>query len=378
MRNHPQMIQQQPRCWKQCLKRKRMDPALLRPGRFDRQVTVSYPDMKGREEILKVHARNKPLAPDVKLKNVAKTTAGFTGADLENLLNEAALLAARQDLKAITMELIDEAAIKVVVGPEKKSRKMSDKEKRLTAYHEGGHAIATYYLEGQDPVHQVSIIPRGRAGGFTMSLPSEDKSYRSKNEMLDDIVVLMGGRVAEALVLGDISTGASNDIQRATDIARNMITRYGMSEKLGPITFGDENDEVFLGMQYSHVRNYSEEIAAEIDKEVNRIISEQYARTEQILKEHMDSLELVANALLEREKLEGEEFKILLETGALPPEEDEQEEAQATAETAAEQPAAPETPAAPEQVPTSDSQAPAAPEQAQTPDSENPAAPTEE
>ena len=355
-----------------------LDPALLRPGRFDRQVTVSYPDMKGREEILKVHARNKPLAPDVKLKNVAKTTAGFTGADLENLLNEAALLAARQDLKAITMELIDEAAIKVVVGPEKKSRKMSDKEKRLTAYHEGGHAIATYYLEGQDPVHQVSIIPRGRAGGFTMSLPSEDKSYRSKNEMLDDIVVLMGGRVAEALVLGDISTGASNDIQRATDIARNMITRYGMSEKLGPITFGDENDEVFLGMQYSHVRNYSEEIAAEIDKEVNRIISEQYARTEQILKEHMDSLELVANALLEREKLEGEEFKILLETGALPPEEDEQEEAQATAETAAEQPAAPETPAAPEQVPTSDSQAPAAPEQAQTPDSENPAAPTEE
>ncbi|MBR0414105.1 MAG: ATP-dependent zinc metalloprotease FtsH [Clostridia bacterium] len=319
-----------------------LDPALLRPGRFDRQVTVSYPDMKGREEILKVHARNKPLAPDVSLKTVAKTTAGFTGADLENLLNEAALLAARYDKKAITMELIDEAAIKVVVGPEKKSRKMSDKEKKLTAFHEGGHAIATYFLEGQDPVHQVSIIPRGRAGGFTMSLPSEDKSYQSKNEMLDDIVVLLGGRVAEALVLGDISTGASNDIKRATDIARNMITRYGMSEKLGPITFGDDNDEVFLGMQYSHVRNYSEEIAAEIDKEVNRIISEQYQRTEQILNEHMDSLELVANALLEREKLEGEEFKTLIETGSLPPLDSEETPAaaqeQPAEETAAQEP----------------------------------------
>ena len=300
-----------------------LDPALLRPGRFDRQVTVGYPDLKGREEILKVHARNKPLAPDVNLKTVAKTTAGFTGADLENLLNEAALLAARHDLKAITMEQIEEAAIKVVVGPEKKSHKMSDKEKKLTAFHEGGHAIATYYLEGQDPVHQVSIIPRGRAGGYTMSLPTEDKSYQSKNEMMDDIVVLLGGRVAEALVLGDISTGASNDIKRATDIARNMITRYGMSEKLGPITFGDDNDEVFLGMQYSHVRNYSEEIAAEIDKEVNRIITEQYARTEKILTEHMDSLHLVANALLEREKLEGDEFKTLLETGSLPAEADE-------------------------------------------------------
>ena len=300
-----------------------LDPALLRPGRFDRQVTVGYPDLKGREEILKVHARNKPLAPDVNLKTVAKTTAGFTGADLENLLNEAALLAARHDLKAITMEQIEEAAIKVVVGPEKKSHKMSDKEKKLTAFHEGGHAIATYYLEGQVPVHQVSIIPRGRAGGYTMSLPTEDKSYQSKNEMMDDIVVLLGGRVAEALVLGDISTGASNDIKRATDIARNMITRYGMSEKLGPITFGDDNDEVFLGMQYSHVRNYSEEIAAEIDKEVNRIITEQYARTEKILTEHMDSLHLVANALLEREKLEGDEFKTLLETGSLPAESDE-------------------------------------------------------
>ena len=332
-----------------------LDPALLRPGRFDRQVTVGYPDLKGREEILKVHARNKPLAPDVDLKTVAKTTAGFTGADLENLLNEAALLAARHDLKAITMEQIEEAAIKVVVGPEKKSRKMSDKEKRLTAYHEGGHAIATYYLEGQDPVHQVSIIPRGRAGGYTMSLPTEDKSYQSKNEMLDDIVVLLGGRVAEALVLGDISTGASNDIKRATDIARNMITRYGMSEKLGPITFGDDNDEVFLGMQYSHMRNYSEEIAAEIDQEVNRLITEQYQRTEAILKEHMDSLELVAKALLEREKLEGDEFKTLLETGSLPAEDGEQEseaaqpseaaqEGEAVQPTEAEQAAAPETP----------------------------------
>ena len=319
-----------------------LDPALLRPGRFDRQVTVGYPDLKGREEILKVHARNKPLAPDVNLKTVAKTTAGFTGADLENLLNEAALLAARHDLKAITMEQIEEAAIKVVVGPEKKSHKMSDKEKKLTAFHEGGHAIATYYLEGQDPVHQVSIIPRGRAGGYTMSLPTEDKSYQSKNEMLDDIVVLLGGRVAEALVLGDISTGASNDIKRATDIARNMITRYGMSEKLGPITFGDDNDEVFLGMQYSHVRNYSEEIAAEIDKEVNRIITEQYARTEKILTEHMDSLHLVANALLEREKLEGDEFKTLLETGSLPAEADEaaeQTDVQVSEPAEAEQPA---------------------------------------
>ena len=319
-----------------------LDPALLRPGRFDRQVTVGYPDLKGREEILKVHARNKPLAPDVNLKTVAKTTAGFTGADLENLLNEAALLAARHDLKAITMEQIEEAAIKVVVGPEKKSHKMSDKEKKLTAFHEGGHAIATYYLEGQDPVHQVSIIPRGRAGGYTMSLPTEDKSYQSKNEMMDDIVVLLGGRVAEALVLGDISTGASNDIKRATDIARNMITRYGMSEKLGPITFGDDNDEVFLGMQYSHVRNYSEEIAAEIDKEVNRIITEQYARTEKILTEHMDSLHLVANALLEREKLEGDEFKTLLETGSLPAEADEaaeQTDVQVSEPAEAEQPA---------------------------------------
>lgn len=333
-----------------------LDPALLRPGRFDRQVTVGYPDLKGREEILRVHARNKPLAPDVNLKTVAKTTAGFTGADLENLLNEAALLAARHDLKAITMEQIEEAAIKVVVGPEKKSHKMSDKEKKLTAFHEGGHAIATYYLEGQDPVHQVSIIPRGRAGGYTMSLPTEDKSYQSKNEMMDDIVVLLGGRVAEALVLGDISTGASNDIKRATDIARNMITRYGMSEKLGPITFGDDNDEVFLGMQYSHVRNYSEEIAAEIDKEVKRIITEQYARTEQILTEHMDSLHLVANALLEKEKLEGDEFKVLLETGSLPGEADEtaeQTETQASESVEAEQPARAETaqteqPSAPE------------------------------
>ena len=333
-----------------------LDPALLRPGRFDRQVTVGYPDLKGREEILRVHARNKPLAPDVNLKTVAKTTAGFTGADLENLLNEAALLAARHDLKAITMEQIEEAAIKVVVGPEKKSHKMSDKEKKLTAFHEGGHAIATYYLEGQDPVHQVSIIPRGRAGGYTMSLPTEDKSYQSKKEMMDDIVVLLGGRVAEALVLGDISTGASNDIKRATDIARNMITRYGMSEKLGPITFGDDNDEVFLGMQYSHVRNYSEEIAAEIDKEVNRIITEQYARTEQILTEHMDSLHLVANALLEKEKLEGDEFKILLETGSLPGEADEaaeKTETQTSESVEAEQPARAETaqteqPSAPE------------------------------
>ena len=318
-----------------------LDPALLRPGRFDRQVTVNYPDLKGREEILKVHARNKPLAPDVSLKTVAKTTAGFTGADLENLLNEAALLAARHDLKAITMEQIEEAAIKVMVGTEKKSHKYTEKEKRLTAYHEGGHAIAMHFMEDfKDPVHQISIIPRGRAGGYTLSLPSEDRDSYSKKDMLNDIVHLMGGRVAEALVLGDISTGASNDIQRATKIARNMVTRYGMSEKLGPITFGDDNDEVFLGMQYSHVRNYSEDIAAEIDKEVNRIITEQYQRTEDILNEHMKELHLVAAALLEREKLDEEEFKTLMETGSLPPIEEEEEKA--AADAAGEQNAAPE------------------------------------
>ena len=296
-----------------------LDPALLRPGRFDRQVTVGYPDLKGREAILKVHAKGKPLGPDVDLSTIAKTTIGFTGADLENLLNEAALLAARRDKKAITMTEIEEAMIKVVAGTEKKSHKMTDKEKRLTAYHEAGHAVSAYYLEYNDPVHQVSIVPRGQMGGYTMYLPTEDKSYHSKNEMLDNLVSLLGGRVAEALIIGDVSTGASNDIERATDIARKMVTKYGMSEKLGPITFGSGNDEVFLGRDYSHLKNYSEETAAEIDEEINRIITTAYGRTEDILKEHIDRLHAVAGALIEREKISGEEFETIMHGGTLNP-----------------------------------------------------------
>ena len=296
-----------------------LDPALLRPGRFDRQVTVGYPDLKGREAILKVHARGKPLAPDVKLSVIAKTTIGFTGADLENLLNEAALLSARRGKKAITMLEIEEAMVKVVVGTEKKSRKMSDKEKKLTAYHEAGHAVSSFYLENEDPVHQVSIIPRGQAGGYTLYLPKDDTSYRSKNEMLDNLVGLLGGRVAEALVIGDISTGASNDIERATELARSMVTKYGMSDKLGPITYGSGNDEVFLGRDYSHMRNYSEETAAEIDEELNAIIKNAYDRTKNILTEHIDRLHSVAKALIEREKIDGDEFKALMNGETLPP-----------------------------------------------------------
>ena len=285
-----------------------LDPALLRPGRFDRQVTVNYPDTKGREEILKVHAKGKPIGPDVDLKSVAHGTVGYTGADLENLLNEAALLAARRSKKAITMEEIDEAALKVEVGTEKKSNRMNEKAKKLTAYHEAGHAVSSYYLENNDPVHQISIIPRGLAGGFTLYRPTEDKTYTTKNDMLDKLVSLLGGRVAEALVLGDISTGASNDIQRATEIARNMITKYGMSEKLGPIAFTSEDHEVFLGKQYSQVRNYSESVAADIDAEVERIITDAYKRTEAILTEHMDKLHLIAKELFLNEKMSGEDF----------------------------------------------------------------------
>ena len=296
-----------------------LDPALLRPGRFDRQVTVGYPDLKGREAILKVHARGKPLAPDVKLSVIAKTTIGFTGADLENLLNEAALLSARRGKKAITMVEIEEAMVKVVVGTEKKSRKMNDKEKKLTAYHEAVHAVSSFYLENEDPVHQVSIIPRGQAGGYTLYLPKDDTSYRSKNEMLDNLVGLLGGRVAEALVIGDISTGASNDIERATELARSMVTKYGMSDKLGPITYGSGNDEVFLGRDYSHMRNYSEETAAEIDEEINAIIKNAYDRTQNILTEHIDRLHSVAKALIEREKIDGDEFKALMNGETLPP-----------------------------------------------------------
>ncbi|MCR4614733.1 MAG: ATP-dependent zinc metalloprotease FtsH [Clostridiales bacterium] len=288
-----------------------LDPALLRPGRFDRQVTVGYPDIKGREEILKVHAKGKPLAPDVDLSKIAGFTVGFTGADLENLLNEAALLAARNDKKAITSAEIEEATIKVVVGTEKKSHKMTDKEKRLTAYHEAGHAVATYCLEGQDPVQQISIIPRGLAGGYTMSIPTEDKKYSSRNHMLDDIVVLLGGRVAEAIVIGDISTGASNDIERATEIARKMVAKYGMSN-LGPIAFSSDNDEVFLGKSFSHTRSYSESTASKIDEEVSNIINSAYERTTGILSSNMDKLHSVAKRLFEVEKIGGEEFERIM------------------------------------------------------------------
>lgn len=300
-----------------------LDPALLRPGRFDRQVTVGYPDIKGREDILKVHAKNKPLAPDVDLRSIAAATVGFTGADLENLLNEAALLAAKRKLMAITMNEIEEATMKVVVGSEKKSKKVSEKDKSLTAYHEAGHAISSYYLENKDPVTHISIVPRGMAGGFTLYQPEKDELHLMKSRMLDDIVSLLGGRVAEKIIFNDISTGASNDIQRASEIARNMITKYGMSEKLGPIAFGTGNDEVFLGKDYNHMRNYSENIASAIDEEVERIISEAYSRTENILTEHIDQLHLVAQTLVKFERINGEQFTALMETGALPEEKQE-------------------------------------------------------
>ena len=295
-----------------------LDPALMRPGRFDRQVMVGSPDIKGREEILRVHAKGKPLAPDVVLATIAKSTAGFTGADLENLLNEAALLAARKNLKAITMVEIEEATIKVVVGTEKKSRVMSEKEKKLTAYHEAGHAIASYYCKTQDPVHQISIIPRGMAGGYTMHLPTEDRSYKSRNEMREELIVLLGGRVAEALVLDDISTGASNDIERATKIARAMVTKYGMSEKLGPITYGSDGSNPFLGKEMGHISNYSEQTASEIDEEIQKLISTAYSLTEQILKDHMDELHRLAGVLFEREKVDDKEFQQVMDGVLLP------------------------------------------------------------
>ena len=285
-----------------------LDPALLRPGRFDRQIIVGSPDIKGREKILKVHANGKPLAPDVDLSIIAKSTAGFTGADLENLLNEAALLAARRNRKAITMSEIEEATIKVVVGTEKKSRVMSKKEKKLTAYHESGHAIVTYYCDTQDPVHQISIIPRGLAGGYTMALPSEDKVYKTYSEMKEEIMVLLGGRVAEAIILGDISTGASNDIERVTKMATSMVTKYGMSRKMGPIRYGSDNNEVFIGRDMGHMKNYSDQTAAEIDEEIKDIIYEGYRKTEEILKHHKDQLHAVAQYLIENEKMSGEEF----------------------------------------------------------------------
>ena len=288
-----------------------LDHALLRPGRFDRQVYVGYPDVKGREEILKVHAKGKPLAPDVELKTIAKGTVGFTGADLENLLNEAALLAARKHRKAITQEEIEEATIKVIAGPEKKSRVVTEKERRLTAFHEAGHAVATYFKTPDSPVHQISIIPRGMAGGFTMSLPEEDVNFQTKNEMIGEITTLLGGRVAEQLVLEDISTGASNDLERATKIARSMVTKYGFSDKLGPVVYGDQN-EVFLGRDFTQSRNYSEQIATDIDEEIKDIVEKCYAECTDILNAHMDKLHQVAEKLLVIEKMDEEEFKAIM------------------------------------------------------------------
>ncbi len=289
-----------------------LDPALLRPGRFDRQIVVNYPDIKGREEILKVHTRNKNIGPDVNLKTIAATTAGFTGADLENLVNEAALLAARANRRAITKADIEEATIKVVAGPEKKSKVVTPEEKKLTAYHESGHAITTYFCKSQDKVHQVSIIPRGMAGGFTMHVPEKDRSFVSKTYMEEEIIVLLGGRVAEKLILDDISTGASNDIERATSVARNMVTRYGFSEKLGPILYGHENQEVFLGRDYSQGRNYSENVAAEIDGEIRELIETGYEKAKEILTEHGDLLERCAQYLMKHEKIDGPDFYKLM------------------------------------------------------------------
>lgn len=309
-----------------------LDPALLRPGRFDRQVTVNYPDIRGREDILKVHAKGKPLGPDVNLGQIAGATVGFTGADLENLLNEAALLAARRKKKAITMPEIEEATMKVLVGTEKKSHRISERDKKITAYHEAGHAVSSYYLEHKDPVTHISIVPRGMAGGFTMYQPEKDEMHMMRSRMLDDIVGLLGGRVAESIIFDDISTGASNDIERASEIARKMVTKYGMSQKLGPIAFGQNNDEVFIGKDYNHIRNYSETVAAEIDREVEAIVLHAYERTETILREHIDKLHTVAKALVEREKIDADEFYMLMDGKELPPLQSESDKAEKTDE----------------------------------------------
>lgn len=279
-----------------------LDPALLRPGRFDRQIMVGIPDVKAREEILKIHARNKPLAEGISMETLAKSTPGFTPADLENLMNEAALLTARRNKKQIEMKELEEATIRVIAGPEKKSRVVSEQDRKLTAYHEAGHAVVQKLTPNADPVHQVSIVPRGRAGGYTISLPQQDKYYMSKIELEDQIVTLLGGRVAEKVVLNDISTGAKNDLERATTIARKMVTEYGMSEKLGPMTFGTDHDEVFIGRDLARSRNYSEEIAASIDKEIRYIIESAYQRAERMLRANIDKLHGVANALLERDR----------------------------------------------------------------------------
>lgn len=289
-----------------------LDPALLRPGRFDRQIVVNYPDIKGREEILKVHTRNKKLSADVSLATIAKSTAGFTGADLENLVNEAALLAARANRRAIIQEDIEEATIKVVAGPEKKSKVVTEKERRLTAYHESGHAVCTYYCPTQDKVHQVSIIPRGMAGGYTMSLPENDRSFVSKTQMEENIITLLGGRVSEKIFLDDISTGASNDIERATKVARSMVTRYGFSEKLGPVVYGHDESEVFLGRDYSQGKNYSENIAAEIDAEIREMIETAYEKSKDILESHKDQVHLLSAYLMKHEKIDGADFEKLM------------------------------------------------------------------
>ncbi|MBE6816048.1 MAG: ATP-dependent zinc metalloprotease FtsH [Ruminococcaceae bacterium] len=309
-----------------------LDPALLRPGRFDRRVTVGRPDLKGREEILKVHAKNKPLGPDVDLKSIAHGTIGFVGADLENLLNEAALLAAKRNKKAITMVEIDEATIKVEVGAEKKSHRITEKDKRITAYHEAGHAVSAYYLENCEPVYEISIIPRGMAGGYTLYRQEEDRAHMLKSAMIDRIVTSMGGRVAEQITFGDISTGASQDISTSTDIARSMVTRYGMSEKLGPVLYGKDNDEVFLGMDYSHTKNYSEAYANTIDDEVKRILTECYNKCEQLLTEHNDKLVLIAETLIKNEKINGARFLELMDEN-YDPEKDKENEKKTVEET---------------------------------------------
>ena len=295
-----------------------LDPALMRPGRFDRQVVVSYPDIRGREEILKVHSKNKPLGEDVDLKDIAKTTPGFTGADLENLLNEAALLAARKNQKKITMAEIKEANYKVMMGPEKKSRVISDKEKKLTAYHEAGHAIAVRLVSTTVKVDRVTIIPSGRAGGFTSYKPDEDRQYTTKAQLIERIIVSLGGRAAEEIMLGEISTGAASDLKHANSIARDMITKYGMSDELSNLVFGDENDEVFLGKSYAHTRNYSEEISAKIDAEVKKIIDDAYAKVKQILIDNKDKLEDISRALLDKERLEADEFEEIFKNGYNP------------------------------------------------------------
>lgn len=294
-----------------------LDPALLRPGRFDRQIVVDRPDIKGRQEILKVHVKGKPISPEVELGVIARRTPGFTGADLSNLVNEAALMAARKNKNKIDMPEMEEAAERVIMGPERRSRVISDKEKRLTAYHEGGHTLVGMLLDNTDPVHKVTIIPRGRAGGYTLSLPKEDRYYATRSEMLDELKVLLGGRVAEALVLKEISSGASNDLQRATSLARQMICEYGMSPELGPMTFGHRQDQVFLGRDIGRGKDYSEEVAAKIDKEIRKFIDEAYQKTESLLNENMDKLHLIADALIERETLEGEEIDQLMKYGKI-------------------------------------------------------------